>query len=519
MSIFNQVQMTGVPSNSFDLSHDVKLSMNMGDLVPVQIMECIPGDQVKLSSTVMARLAPMVSPVMHKIDIDVQHFFVPNRLLWQGWEKFITTGTPDVSTPAAPYFQGSYTHNIGGLADYLGLPTGVAMTQPINALPFAAYQKIYQDYYRDQNLISEFEPILNDGLNSYSDNWFGLRKRAWNHDYFTSALPFAQKGDEVTIDLGTSAPVVLSADGLSGVDTGVWRTQAAVTAANATVTTVGGGTTSSLARINDGGTYINATYDPNGSLEADLSAASSITINQLRWAVKLQEFLERNARGGTRYIEHILAHFGVHSSDKRLQRAEFLGGSRQHMVISEVLQNAPSNADTDTPQGNMAGHGISVGSGNDFKYFVEEHGFIISICSIRPKTAYYQGLHRLWTRFDPLQYAFPSFANLGEQEIYNKELYYSEADSLNDDVFGYIPRYSEYKYQDSRVAGDFREQLEFWHMARKFATRPQLNQTFIECNPTTRIFAVEDGVHHIYAQFLNDLTVRRRLPKYGIPTL
>lgn len=509
MSIFTEVQNTQVPTNSFDLSHDFKFSLNMGNLVPVNCMEVIPGDTFSVSSTIMARMAPLIAPVMHKVDVDLQHFFVPNRIIWAGWEKFITTGTPDATTPAHPYLQ-DQLFTVGTLGDYLGLPTDVAINK-MSALPFAAYQKIYNEYYRDQNLQPDVDVTLADGLNA-GTKYIPMRKRAWQHDYFTSALPFAQKGSAVTIPLGTTAPVLLSdkskAITFNGLNASV------IPAGSNQPITVNGGSNSDTMKFGTSAAVGN--MNPNGTLSVDLSSASAVTINALRWAVKLQEYLERNARGGTRYIEHILSHFGVRSSDKRLNRPEFLGGSRQNMVISEVLQNSESET---TPQGNMAGHGITVGGGKNFKYYAEEHGFIISIMSIRPKTAYSQGLARSWTRFDPLQYAWPTFANLGEQEILNKEIYFSPTDGLNDKVFGYTPRYSEYKYADSRVAGEFRTSLKFWHMGRLFANRPNLNASFIESDPTTRIFAVEAATHKIYAHILHDIKVRRRLPKFGIPTL
>jgi hypothetical protein len=508
MSIFTEVQQQAPPTNSFDLSHDVKLSLDMGNLVPVACMEVLPGDKFNVSSSIMARMAPMIAPVMHKVDVDLQHFFVPNRLIWDNWEKFITTGTPDGSTPAHPYFSNITALVPSTLADYLGLPLANLLDK-FSALPFAAYQMIYNEYYRDQNLQAEVNYKLVDGANNANTSLFTLRQRAWEHDYFTSALPFAQKGNPVALPLGTSAPIKYQANNGDGVTirnaAGLGFYSASALASNASAH-LSPTTTSTT----------NLTIDPNGTLYADLTQASAVTINSLRYAVRLQEFLERNARGGTRYIEHILSHFGVRSSDKRLQRPEFLGGSRQAMVISEVLQSSET---TTTPQGTMAGHGISVSGGKNFSYYAEEHGFILSIVSIRPKTAYQQGMPRMWSRFDPLKYAFPTFANLGEQEILNREIFFGLDGVVNDQTFGYTPRYSEYKYQDSRVAGDFKTTLSFWHLGRIFPSRPALNSSFITADPSKRIFAVQNSTNSIYMHILHSIKVRRRLPKFGIPTL
>lgn len=522
MSIFTQIQQSAVPSNTFDLSHDVKMSLDMGVIYPVNCMECIPGDQIRMSSQLMARMAPMIAPVMHKVDIDIHHFFVPNRIVWAGWEKFITTGTPDAQTPAAPYFF-NMPSIVGSLADYLGCPVPAnGIITKVSAIPFAGYHKIWNEYYRDQNLQEPVSGVdLVDGQQPSGSSLWQINRRAWEHDYFTSSLPWAQKGDAVTIPLGLDAPIVMSQPPNSVRPQGKW-----VNSLNQPFPNVlteldidADGFTAANAIADLDGDQFPLTYDPNGSLKADLTDASAVTINALRWAVRLQEYLERNARGGTRYIEHILSHFGVHSSDKRLQRPEFLGGSRQHMVISEVLQNAPSTSSEPTPQGNMAGHGISVGGGKNFTYYVEEHGYTFSLMSIRPKTAYQQGLPRHFSRFDPLQYAWPTFANLGEQEVLNQELYYDNLDGMNTDTFGYTPRYSEYKYLDGRVAGEFKTNLAYWHLGRIFSSRPHLNESFVSCDPSNRIFAVEEGAQHIYMHILHDIKVRRRLPKFGIPTL
>jgi len=504
--------MTKLQTNQFDLSHDVKLSLDMGKLVPIMVLECIPGDRHKISCESLLRFAPLTAPVMHRYDVTMHYFFVPNRILWPNWENFITNTKLDSTgeLPAHPYIDiqaSMQSYDIGTLLDYMGIPYNLNPTQytqdiKINALPFAAYQCIYNEYYRDQNLIAPVDYKLTDGANNARELQ-RLRTRAWEHDYFTACLPFAQKGDAVDIPLGN---IVLSPNLDPNPLTG-----------NPQFIQDANGNFLSGDVLQDSQYGLNvsgqgpAWLNPNGSLQTEPT-----TINDLRRAFKLQEWLEKAARGGSRYIEWIKVMFGVNSSDKRLQRPEYITGTKSPVVISEVLNT--TGVDGELPQGNMAGHAVSVTSAYGDSYYCEEHGFIIGIMSVMPKPAYFQGLDRMWSKIeDPTQYFFSSFANIGEQEVLNKEIFAYGGDQ--DGTFGYIPRYAEYRYQPNRVCGDFRTSLRFWHQARLFATPQNLNQQFIECTPDKRIFAVEDyTVQSLYCQVYNKVMSTRPLPKYGTPT-
>lgn len=523
--LFNVVAMPNIPSNVFNLSHEVKLSFEIGELVPTCVVDCLPGDVFRFSPEIMLRFAPLVAPVMHRVYADTHYYFVPYRLLWSGFEDFIT-GNSDA---AAPYveFTADELYGIGTIADYLGFPAGEASAGTIRFSPFyfAAYRLIYDEYYRDQNLeVSElFVPLVAGdnsseyGVGSLIENG-NPQVRALLHDYFTSALPFAQKGDPVQLPLTFQAGIPVE---LSGSYPGPAGKFVDVLAGNPVSGAVSADATTGL--LNVGGST-NSQYDPNGTLVVDIQS-DAVNLETLRTAIVLQEFLERDARSGTRYTEKIQGQYGVRSSDARLQRPEYLGGVRQIFAISEVLATAQTLDGTGSEilqyVGQMAGHGISVGGGQ-FSFRCEEFGCVIGITSVLPEPAYQQGLHRSWRKFDAINdFAWPAFANLGEQEVENSEVFFANPAPAG--TFGYQARYAEYKSMYSRVAGEFRDTLDFWHLGVIFAdgSNPPLNNEFIKALPAkfNRIFAVTDaGVDHIYARVVNQITAARKLPRFGIPS-
>lgn len=518
MSIFSKSSSIKPKRSVFDLSHERKLSMQMGDLVPILCEEVIPGDTFRNNTEVLVRLAPMLAPMMHRVDVYTHFFFVPNRLLWADWEKFITGGESGNEMPVPPYyfFTAVDTSKVGAgtLCDHLGFATAVSTpaqcSYKVSALPFRAYQTIYNEFYRDQNLEAKTTVGTNGGSVGAGTEMV-LRKRAWEKDYFTSALPWTQRGGEVSIPL---------MGGDVNLKSNIWGTGAAQemrfattgnAAASANIQTdtygeLGASTTSGQEVL----------LDPNGTLEANF--ANVVTVNELRRVTKLQQWLERNARGGSRYIEQIFSHFGVRSSDARLQRPEYLGGGKSPIVISEVLQT--SKSETNAPQGNLAGHGVSVQNSHRFEKYFEEHGFVIGILSILPKTTYMQGTRRFFFKNDKYDYFWPEFANLGEQPVLKGELYTQHYETTDRETFGYQSRYAEYKYVPSTVHGDFKSSLEFWHMARKFSSMPVLNSTFVQSDPTHRVFAVNTTtVPKLYVQVLNNLQAVRPIPYYSDPSL
>lgn len=596
--LFQSTTSVNPKRNTFNLSHETKLSCNMGDLVPVLLEPVIPGDKMRVNVQALLRLAPMLAPLMHRVNVTFHYFFVPHRLVWSQWEDFITGSTVSkvnsstgvVETPIVfPTFTIPYNYeqtsgvfvtntyfkqftDAGTLGDYLGLPTPkdyVNLPQDgsikFSQLPFRSYGLIYNEYYRDENLQDEI-PIALDGgdmevvpgkITTYTSSIFSLRKRAWEKDYFTSALPWPQQnGVDVLLPLGTTAPVKFTPFVGSGSDSGVKLRvydsngsevldPSNVFIYNSAPNTIGLYQPLEFERRGDGkynvlspdGHGSNAgyvQYDPGDTLSADLSAATAITINDLRRANAVQRWLEINGRCGDRYIEFSLGQYGVKTSDARIQRPEYLGGMKMPVVVSEVVQT--SATDRESPQGNLAGYGVSTGSNKGFTRYFEEFGYVIGIMSVTPRTAYFQGLSSHWTKYDFLDYAFPVFAHLGEQPIKNQELYYDYAandQSINLGTFGYTPRYAEYKFHNDEVHGEFRTNLRFWHMARYFKSRPLLNGSFVECHPSVDPFAVQyvsddpsdpdspktEVSTQCYVQIYQSIYVLRKLPKFGLPRL
>lgn len=521
----------------------------MGELVPIMCMPIVPGDKFRVNTEALVRLAPLVAPMMHRVNVYTHYFFVPNRLVWNSWEDFITKGIDGEDAPVFPKISldTSLVPNIfnygvirdGSLWDYLGLPSigaiagqidpnaspnsaAVPNNFAVSALPFRAYQLIYNEYYRDQNLTNPISFSLDSVVPEDIYRLLSLRRRAWEKDYFTSALPWLQRGPEVTVPVGGSFGVVTLANrdnnqifvGPDGnptqVDVGMNLIHAA-DKDNVTPGTIQTG-------LSNGSNSGNAVWlDPKGTLVVD-GENSGISIQDLRTSNALQRWFERNARGGSRYIEQILAHFGVRSSDARLQRPQFLGGGKMPVAVSEVLQT--SSTDTTSPQANMAGHGISAGVNNGFRHYFEEHGYVIGLMSIMPRTGYQQGVPRDFTKFDNMDFYFPEFAHLSEQEIKNQELYVSGDQTYNEGTFGYAPRYAEYKYHESEAHGDFRGNMSFWHLNRIFTNRPNLNTTFVECNPSNRVFATSQTQDDkFWVQIYQDVKALRLMPKYGTPML
>lgn len=470
--------------NKHSLSNYKLLTADMGKLIPIGLTECLPGDTIQQSTSMLLRMSPLVSPVMHPVSVRIHHWFVPHRLSYTGWEDFITGG-PLGTGSAVPYPTNPATVNasLGSLYDYLGVPTGVVLpVGTLSLLPLRAYNAVFNEYYRDEDLVTAALP---------DDNV--VRSVSWEKDYYTAARPWTQKGPAVTVPLGGTAPVA-SGTVLSNAanvnlrgSTGALTTLQMLTGAAGAVNTLSG--TTGLVPMNFGADGTSTTGLRTPALTADLSAATAQDINAIRRAFALQRYQEARAQYGSRYTEY-LRYIGVTPKDARMARPEYLGGGKQTVAFSEILRTGNINADNATsPIGQLKGHGIAAMRSNKYRYFCEEHGYVISMMSIRPRSMYVNGLPRTWSKRTKEDYFQKELELIGQQPIANSEVFAGTVDATNKAVFGYQDRYSEYRHQESQIAGEFRTILDYWHLGRKFASLPVLNASFVECDPSKRIFA------------------------------
>lgn len=567
---FSQIPNSPIQRSVFDRSHDYKTTMDAGYLIPFFVDEVLPGDTFKLRVNAFVRMNTLIAPFMDNVFMDTFFFFVPSRLVWDNWQRFCgEQKNPGDSTDfLIPCLSGTNTFVNGSIFDYMGLPTGVALDSantPINVLPFRAYNLIYNEWFRDENLIDSIPVLTGDGPDPVSN--YKLRKRAKRHDYFTSALPWPQKGPSVEVGLSGNAPVKgfdkstdwffgtpngSNPDGYlggigtkyNGLDSNImlrgWINQEMFTSA-------GDGSVVQFENLGSYGNQPLLVQDPStesnyhpitgifgkdfsfrgaltptapNSVYADLSGVNAISINDLRQAFQIQKFYEKWARGGSRYTETLRVMFNVISPDARLQRPEYLGGT--HSRINVVPTAQTSSTDSVSPQSNLSAFGVLGDSAHGFNKSFVEHGYVIGLCCLRADITYQQGLNRLWSRRQLFDFYWPTLAHLGEQVVYNREIF-TQGTADDNGVFGYQERYAEYRYKPSMITGKLRstdpQSLDVWHLAQKFDSLPKLNQDFIEENPPIdRVIAVQNEPQ-FFADFWFDLKTSRPMPVYSVPGL
>lgn len=541
----------------FARNQSVKLTMNTGDIIPFYVDEVLPGDTMSVDTAKLVRMQTLLTPVMDNIYLDTYYFFVPNRIVWEHWKEFMgenndsawlptnAYSVPQISAPTGGW-------NVGTIADYMGIPTGVDNIK-VNALPFRAYALIMNEWFRSENLTDPLNIPVNDSdqtgtngssyINDVANGGMPF-KAAKYFDYFTGALPAPQKGPDVTIDLGygnipvsgngynlalTDGTTVGGIYGLNtiniGTDAQAGQTVGSAAVGNTRMTTSANLGVPTLTELGDNPEY--------SGLVANLDATAVITINQLREAFQIQKFYEKSARGGTRYIEILKSMFGVTSPDARLQRPEYLGGNRISININQVVQTNGTESGT-TPQGTTTAYSMTTDNHSDFTHSFVEHGFLIGLMVVRYDHTYQQGIERMWSRTTKFDYYWPLFANLGEQAIKNKEIYAQGSLTLNpdtgvpydDEVFGYQEAWADYRYKPSRVAGEMRStyttSLDVWHLGDDYVALPSLSDAWIreDAANVDRVLAVQSNVS---AQFFADIYVRnistRAMPVYSIPGL
>jgi len=488
---FNHVGSLNPGRSVFDLSYAKTFTADMGQLIPVLCDEMVPGDFFEVGNEAVIRFQPLVAPVLHEVNLYYHIFFIPYRLLWDDWEDFITGGVNGDDASIIPTWEPTNTAE-SSLWDYMGFPTGVDPdgAYPID-FPRRAYNLVYNEFYRDETLITEValtnEMILN---------------RCWEKDYFGSALPWQQRG---------TAPALP----ISGMSSAVW-TSADFTnhAVDAAVSFQGTGA-NPVMYVGTANGATNALNMFNSNV-VDLSSATTFDISDLRLAFQIQKWMERNARAGARYVEFLGAHFGVAPRDDRLQRPEYIGGSKSPIIFSEVLQT--SSTDATTPQGNLAGHGLTVSTAFCGKYHAKEFGLMLGIMSVMPKPYYSQGINKQWLRKTKYDFYFPEFANLSEQEIINAEIYATGVSADNLDLFGYQGRYDEMRVKQNLFCGEMRSTYDYWHLGRQFTSIPDLNSSFVTCTPRKDIYAVptEPG---LIVSFGNRIKAVRPMPIMAEPGL